>query len=181
MNNYFRYHSIILRRRILFNYKKWIHAFVGSFLGMTMVFFIHKWTIIFTHLDLVLLIGSLAASTVIIFATPHSPYASPRHVIGGHLIAAFIGVSFYKLMGAMDSPWLCCSLTVALAILLMQITKTTHPPAGATALIAIIGSNKVHALGYLYVLIPVLSGSLILLGTSYFLRYIQKQLNLLSI
>ena len=33
----------------------------------------------------------------------------------------------------------------------MQITKTLHPPGGATALIAIIGSDKIKDLGYLYV------------------------------
>jgi CBS-domain-containing membrane protein len=45
----------------------------------------------------------------------------------------------------------------------MQITKTLHPPGGATALIAIIGSDKIKALGYTYLLSPVLIGVLILL------------------
>lgn len=45
----------------------------------------------------------------------------------------------------------------------MQITKTLHPPGGATALIATIGSPKIQNLGYFYVLSPVLSGVLILL------------------
>jgi CBS domain-containing membrane protein len=44
----------------------------------------------------------------------------------------------------------------------MQITKTLHPPGGATALIANIGTEKIKSLGYLYVLSPVLSGVLIL-------------------
>ncbi|WP_448635834.1 HPP family protein [Pedobacter panaciterrae] len=44
----------------------------------------------------------------------------------------------------------------------MQITKTLHPPGGATALIAVIGSEKIKALGYMYVLSPVLSGIMIL-------------------
>jgi CBS-domain-containing membrane protein len=45
----------------------------------------------------------------------------------------------------------------------MQATKTLHPPGGATALIAVIGSEKIKALGYIYVLTPVLSGVMILL------------------
>lgn len=45
----------------------------------------------------------------------------------------------------------------------MQITKTLHPPGGATALIAVIGTEKVKALGYMYVLSPVFTGVLILL------------------
>jgi len=43
------------------------------------------------------------------------------------------------------------------------MTKTLHPPGGATALIAIIGSDKIKSLGYMYVFSPVLIGVLILL------------------
>jgi CBS-domain-containing membrane protein len=34
----------------------------------------------------------------------------------------------------------------------MDITKTVHPPGGACAMIAVIGSPMIHALGYAYVL-----------------------------
>lgn len=46
-------------------------------------------------------------------------------------------------------------MAVATAIAAMHATKSLHPPGGATALIAVIGSGKVHALGFLYVVIPV--------------------------
>ena len=45
----------------------------------------------------------------------------------------------------------------------MQLTLTLHPPGGATSLIAVIGSNQIHELGFFYVLVPVTSGALILL------------------
>jgi CBS-domain-containing membrane protein len=45
----------------------------------------------------------------------------------------------------------------------MQYSKTLHPPGGATALIAVIGSEKIIGLGYWYVLFPVFSGVLIML------------------
>ncbi len=45
----------------------------------------------------------------------------------------------------------------------MHATKTLHPPGGATALIAVIGSDKIHNLGYLYVLMPVALGAIIML------------------
>jgi CBS domain-containing membrane protein len=45
----------------------------------------------------------------------------------------------------------------------MQLLNALHPPAGATALIAVLGPAKVHQLGYLYILTPVLAGALILL------------------
>ena len=45
----------------------------------------------------------------------------------------------------------------------MYLTHTTHPPGGATALIAIIGSESIHAQGYWYVLNPVMLGVVLLL------------------
>jgi len=59
--------------------------------------------------------------------------------------------------------WIAAPLAVALSIVMMQITLILHPPGGATALIAVIGSEKVKALGYMYAISPVLTGSLILL------------------
>ena len=60
---------------------------------------------------------------------------------------------------------LCLSgaLSVATAIAVMHLTKTKHPPGGARALIAVIGSERVHQLGFLYVLSPVALGALIML------------------
>jgi CBS-domain-containing membrane protein len=62
-----------------------------------------------------------------------------------------------------DIRWLAGAAAVATAIAAMQLTRTTHPPGGATAYIAVIGSQKIHNLGYLYVLIPVATGALIML------------------
>ena len=45
----------------------------------------------------------------------------------------------------------------------MHATRTLHPPGGATALIAVIGSERIHELGWLYVLVPATLGPLILL------------------
>ena len=51
---------------------------------------------------------------------------------------------------------------MATAIALMMATRTIHPPGGATALIAVIGGEQVHALGWGYVF-PVLIGALVML------------------
>lgn len=90
--------------------------------------------------------------------------AQPRNLIGGHVISALIGVTIYRFLP--DIIWITAPLAVALSIVAMQLTKTLHPPGGATALIAIIGSEKIKTLGYFYVLSPVLSGSLILLAVA---------------
>jgi CBS-domain-containing membrane protein len=59
--------------------------------------------------------------------------------------------------------WLAAGVAVATAIAVMHATRTLHPPGGATALIAVIGGQKIHNLGYLYVLMPVAAGTMILL------------------
>ena len=56
----------------------------------------------------------------------------------------------------------------------MQITKTMHPPGGATALIANIGSEQIKALGFYYILSPVLSGVLILFTVAVIVNNIPK-------
>ena len=82
-------------------------------------------------------------------------------MIGGHIVSAIIGVSIFKLLP--EIVWITAPLAVSLSIIAMQYTKTLHPPGGATALIAVIGSEKIKALGFLYVITPVLSGVIILL------------------
>src|SRR5690606_29183859 len=107
------------------------------------------------------LVGSFGASSVLIYGAIESPLSQPRNLIGGHLISALIGVTVYKFFP--NAIWLTAPLAVSLSIVFMQCTKTLHPPGGATALIAVIGTEKIKSLGYLYVLSPVLSGTLILL------------------
>jgi CBS-domain-containing membrane protein len=70
--------------------------------------------------------------------------------------------------------WLAGSLAVATAIAVMHATKTLHPPGGATALIAVIGSQKIHDLGYLYAIIPAATGALIMLAVALLINNIPK-------
>lgn len=109
----------------------------------------------------IFLIGSFGASSVLVYGAIQSPLAQPRNLIGGHLVSAIAGVTVYKLLP--DVVWLTAPVAVALSIVIMQVTKTLHPPGGATALIAVTGAEKITSLGYWYVLSPVLSGAVILL------------------
>ncbi len=102
--------------------------------------------------DLVFLIGSFGASAVLIYGAVRSPLAQPRNLVGGHVISAVIGVAAWQMLGS--APWLAAAFAVATAIAAMHATKTLHPPGGATALIAVIGSEKIHSLGFLYVFFP---------------------------
>lgn len=148
----------IIYQETLIDFKEHLWTFIGSFLGIGIIGFISSKY--FSLYDSLFLIGSFGASSVLVYGIINSPLAQPRNLIGGHVICAIIGVTLHKLIPG--ELWLSSALSVSLAIVAMQITKTLHPPGGATALIANIGSSKIQALGYWYVLNPVLSGVLIL-------------------
>lgn len=149
----------IVYKETLVDYKEHLWTFIGSFLGIGIIgFFSSRY---FSTADNLFLIGSFGASSVLIYGIINSPLAQPRNLIGGHVICALVGVAMHKIIP--HEIWLSSALAVSLSIVLMQITKTLHPPGGATALIANIGSAKIQALGFLYVLNPVLSGATILL------------------
>lgn len=134
-------------------------SWIGSFLGLAAVSLLH-----FKILDqtgLMMIIGSFGASAVLIYGAIRSPLAQPRNLLGGHVLSAIIGVTAFQLLGG--QPWLAAAMAVSTSIALMHLTKTLHPPGGATALIAVIGGESVHSLGYLYVVIPTALGAGVML------------------
>jgi CBS domain-containing membrane protein len=137
-----------------------IWTFIGTFIAIASIGLLQQGG--FTQQDSVFLIGSFGASCVLLFGATQSPLAQPRNLVGGHLLASIIGVAIHKLIP--DQLWLSSALAVSLSIVCMQMTKTMHPPAGATALIANIGSEKITSLGFSYTLTPVMSGVTILLA-----------------
>ena len=155
----YRKTKYILYKETLVDYKEHFWAFLGSFIGIGIIAYIQSKTLL--HSDVVYLIGSFGASSVLVYGVIQSPLAQPRNLVGGHLVSAIVGVTISKFIP--DILWLTAPLAVSISIVLMQVTKTLHPPGGATALIAVIGSPKIKMLGYWYVLYPVLSGVLILL------------------
>lgn len=101
--------------------------------------------------DLTLILGSFGATAVLVFGAPAVPFSQPRNVLGGHLIAAATGVACQQFVSTpMGSPWLAAPLAVSLALMAMAATKTVHPPAGGTALIAAMAapSSAVGAMGF---------------------------------
>ena len=149
----------VIYRETLVDTREHLYSFIGSFMGIAIIAFIQNMTL--ADIDNVFLIGSFGASSVLIFGAIQSPLAQPRNLVGGHVISAIIGVTIYKTLP--NILWITAPLAVSLSIVMMQITKTLHPPGGAAALIAIIGTDKIKQLGYWYVLTPVLTGTLILL------------------
>ena len=93
------------------------------------------------------LIPPFGASLVLVMAVHDSPLAKARNVFFGHILSASSGVLMYYFLG--DSS-LSIALGLSLAIFLMIITNTIHPPAGANPVIAIMGAESFE-----FVIMPV--------------------------
>lgn len=110
-----------------------------------------------------LLMAPFGATCVLLFAAPSAPLAQPRNVIGGHFIAALVGIVIFQLLG---SGPIQMAIAVGLAIALMQFCRAVHPPAGANPLVILMaGIND-----YFFLVTPVLAGSLILVLVALFIN-----------
>lgn len=145
-------------------------SWIGSFLGIMAIAYFH--TDFLDDRDLTLVLSSFGASAVLIYGAVNSPLSQPKNLIGGHIISAIIGVISYKLFSS--NLFLASAIAVSSAILIMQLTLTLHPPGGATALIAVIGTPQIHELGFFYVLVPVFSGAMILFLIAFVINNIPK-------
>lgn len=105
-------------------------------------------------------LASMGASAVLLFAVPHAALSQPWPVLGGHLLSAFVGVLCARTIG---NPALAAGCAVGLAIGTMHYLRCIHPPGGATALTAVLGGSAIRDLGFLYVLMPVLTNALAML------------------
>lgn len=92
-----------------------------------------------------LMLGSIAASAVLLFAAPHSPMAQPWNLFGGHLISALAGWGCSLLI---PEPVFAAAVAVGAAILLMQLMHCLHPPGAATALTLVLSAAQFHGMGW---------------------------------
>lgn len=98
-----------------------------------------------------LILGSFGASCVLVFGFIDSPFAQPRNVIAGHFLSSLTGLVCLNLFGA---TWWSMALAVAVAIALMMITRTVHPPAGSNPVIVMLAQP-----GWQFLLTPTLLGA----------------------
>ncbi|CAF1201265.1 unnamed protein product [Didymodactylos carnosus] len=161
LKQYFhKFHSLNERRPKRLQWHEYIWSWLGAFIGIALVAFIHYR--ILQRQTLSFMIGSFGASAVLIFGAPKSPLAQPRNLVGGHVVSAIVGCIIRVILGKYEQS-VACALSVSLAIILMQLTETLHPPGGATALIAITMQPGLPGANFLYILMPVLSGTLCML------------------
>ncbi len=102
----------------------------------------------------VLLIAPLGATAFLIFVVPNSPLAQPWSAVVGNAVSALVGLAVLQI----GLPQLLAvGLAVALAVVAMALTRALHPPGGAVAIATVLAAP-----GPLFVLFPVLSGTLTL-------------------
>lgn len=124
---------------------------VGAFIGVLTVYGVSSWYL--SNLGALLMLASMGATAVLLFAVPHGALSQPWAVVGGHVVSAIVGVTCHLMIP--DLFW-ASALSVGAAVAAMYYLRCIHPPGGATALAAVIGGPELHALGYAYVVTPVL-------------------------
>lgn len=110
-----------------------------------------------------LLVASMGASAVLLFAVPHGALSQPWAVLVGHTVSALVGVAVARLV---PEPMLAAALAVGGAIGAMHYLRAIHPPGGATALTAVIGGPAIHQLGFGFVLMPVLLNAVLMVAAA---------------
>ncbi|KAI0055702.1 hypothetical protein BV25DRAFT_1815260 [Artomyces pyxidatus] len=148
-------------------YVIWFWSWVGAFCGLAVIMAVFGQAQYFINRHVPLLVASYGASAVLIYGAIEAPLAQPRPLVGGHFIGALIGVSCTKLFQHLPPArfeqlrWLDASISCATTIVLMQMTGTTHPPAGATSVLPAVDAAFTQ-LGWYFLPVVLLSSTLAL-------------------
>ena len=117
--------------------------------------------------DALWLIPPFGASMVLVMAVYDSPLAKPKNLILGHILSALSGVMILYLLG---NTFISLGLGVALAVFVMMITNTVHPPAGANPIIVILTGQSLS-----FVFLPVAVGAVIIVVFAYLYNRLLKR------
>ncbi|KAF8343285.1 HPP family-domain-containing protein [Amanita rubescens] len=140
-------------------YRSIFWCFIATFCGVALIQGIFGRVKTFVGHEVPPIVYSYGSAAAIAFATFDSPTAQPRAFLTGHFMGALVGVSITKLFDLVHGEetserylWLTGALSCSVAILLMTITNTVHPPAGATSVLAST-TPEVRQMGW--VLLPI--------------------------
>src|SRR5688500_3876599 len=110
------------------------------------------------ELSLPALVPPFGASVVIVFFTPDSPAARPWNVLIGQVVSSCVALTWLSLLPQAPLATL-AALAVSSAGIAMVMTRSLHPPGGATALLTVLMQPK---LGPWLILCPTLLGAVLL-------------------
>lgn len=142
---------------------------IGAFFGILLILYTSSFFVQGTASYLI--VASMGASAVLLFAVPHGPLSQPWSLIGGHLVSAVVGVSCAKFI---PEVYLAAPIAVGVSVGLMYYLHCIHPPGGATALAAVVSGNEVIQLGYQYILTPVLINVAAIISVALVFNYFFK-------
>jgi hypothetical protein len=116
------------------------------------------------------LVTSFGAQSILLFGVPQAPFAQPHNAITGNTLAAFVGMICRRatlgtkpLVKAAKG-----ALAVSLSLVLMLVTGSVHPPAGATALVAVLAPSG--TIDWIYPIFPIMAGSILQVCIAVFLN-----------
>ncbi|KZV68116.1 hypothetical protein PENSPDRAFT_754332 [Peniophora sp. CONT] len=154
-----------------------IWSWIGAFCELSVIAAIFGHTVYFTSRNVPVILPSFGASAAFIYGNHDAPSSQPRALVGGHFLGALIGVCTMKLFHMAsnfeDLRWLASGISCATTIVLMELTHTMHPPAGATAIIPIV-TVQATALGWYYLPVVLLS-SILSLSVALLVNNVQRR------
>ncbi len=143
---------------------------IGAFCGVAIIESVFRALPPLSGHAVPIVIASFGAAAILEYNTVESPLSQPRNLVFGHFLSAAVAVGITKLFEHLppqrfdDLCWLAGALAVGVASMIMSFTKTVHPPAGATALLAAT-SVEVQELGW-WLLPLVLLASMLMLTSA---------------
>ena len=104
----------------------------------------------------ILLVASMGATAVLLFAAPKAALSQPWNVIGGHMVSALTGIFIQRYI---PDPVYGGALAVGVSITAMYYLRCLHPPGGASSLIPFISGSAINSYGFMFALFPVGAGA----------------------
>ncbi|KAE8153526.1 HPP family-domain-containing protein [Aspergillus avenaceus] len=150
-------------------------SLLGVFCGVLVVAEVSMHVPAFQHHNAPIIVASFGAAAVLEFSAVESPFAQPRNAVLSQVMASAIGIGIGKLFAlnahAHSLPQIGGALACAITTAVMVLTKTVHPPAGATALLAVTEGGKI---GWFLVLIMFL-GCVMMQAVALLINNIQRR------
>ena len=134
---------------------------LGGFVGIALVYVVSH--AVLGRVASPILVLSMGSTAAMLFAVPHGALSQPWPLLGGHLVSGLIGIAC---LIHVPDPMLAGSLATGLSIGAMHYLRCIHPPAGATALAAALGNESVRAMGFGFVVAPLMLNVLIILAVA---------------
>jgi CBS domain-containing membrane protein len=110
------------------------------------------------------IVAPIGASAVLLFVVPASPMSQPWPIVGGNSLSALVGFAVGLVLG---HGALACGVAVGLAIAVMSLTRSLHPPGGAAALTGALGGSLVDSAGWWFPVAPVALNALVLVAVGW--------------